>query len=133
MGQTEYYGIPLWEEYEPLRRSRANQNYRMIDLALDRLQQEKTQLVAGSYVGDGTGEQVISLGFTPLAVLVENREGQRGDNGYYRYTGLLLPGQAYPMGRIVEGGFAMYYIHETMKIHANNLQMPYYYLAVRPN
>ena len=125
---TANYGLHQWEAADDFLRTDFNTDFGIIDTALG----EKAEIVVGTFTGDGQAEQAISLGFTPLAVLVENREGQRGDNGYYRFTGLLVPGHTYPMGKVVDGGFVMYYIYDTIKINGNNLQMPYFYLALRP-
>ena len=130
---TANYGLHQWEAADDFLRTDFNADHQLIDAALAGLEAGKAEVVIGSYIGDGEAQQIISLGFTPLAVLVENQQGQRGDSQFYRYTGLLLPGQTYPMGGVVEGGFVMYYSYQqTQRIFGNSLNMPYCYLAFRP-
>ena len=92
----------------------------------------KAEIVVGTYMGNGQPEQVINLGFTPLAVLFEDECGQRTDNAYYRYTGLLVPNHTFDMGQITTGGFAVYYNYGGVTIMANANNAAYYYLALRP-
>ena len=92
----------------------------------------KAEIVVGTYMGNGQPEQVINLGFTPLAVLFEDECGQRSDNGYYRYTGLLVPNHTFDMGRITTNGFVVAFSYDEVHIMANVNNAAYYYLALRP-
>ena len=125
---TPNYGLHQWVPEDNFLRTDFNQDLSKIDAAL----MKKSEIVVGTFVGDGQPEQTIELGFTPLALLVENEEGQRGAEGYYRFGGLILPNQPHKVGRIVTGGFSVYYSYETIKILLNSNQIRCYYLALRP-
>ena len=99
------------------------------DAALDAA---KAEVVIGTYTGNGQPEQVISLGFTPLAVLFEDQNGRRTDHNYQRYTGLLVPNHAFDMGQIVSGGFSVCFQSGNTSVMANVNGVAYYYLAFRP-
>lgn len=48
-------------------------------------------VVFGTYVGDGEPEQIIELGFRPVAVEVYRNDGNQRDDGY-AYGGLAIDG-----------------------------------------
>ena len=92
------------------------------DLILD-----KSKAVVGSYSGNGTSSYIISLGFTPVAVLITQpqRTGSQGTVG--RQIGLAITG--HPHGRdyikIVTNGFEL-----TNNSYFNNRNETYSYLAI---
>lgn len=96
--------------------------------------QRKVEIVIGTYTGNGAEEQAIQLGFPPLAVLVENSEGQRGAEGYYRFGGLILPGHTCLIGRIQGNSFVVYNSYDNItrvRCYSNFEGVSFYYLALR--
>ena len=104
---------------------------------------QKCQVYVGTYVGNadastGIGQQVISLGFTPKAVLVL-RCGADVSTERWSYGGLALSG--YPVTRgvdimmeVVNGGFKVYSgfsVAAGIDAQVNSNGDRYYYLAFR--
>ena len=94
----------------------------------------KAEFVMGTYSGDDATERIISLGFTPSAVVVFDR------NGTMSYSGLLSGGFATgefapPKGAvsICTGGFKVYYDHNANKITngTSTNYSPYGYIAFK--
>ncbi len=96
----------------------------------------KVEIVVGMYQGDGASSRVISLGFTPKAVLVINREG-RTSADYDCFGGLALPGHPVNFSgsyavEIVEGGFKVVHASQGSRvINTNSSSYTYHYLAVK--
>ena len=129
---TANYGLHQWEATDDFLRTDFNTDFAKIDAALAGLEGDKAEIVFGNFTGDGSAVRTIDLGFTPLAVLVENADGQRGAEGYYRFGGLLVPGHTFTIGEIVSDGFKVYYSFETIKVMTNSANVVNHYIAFRP-
>ena len=95
----------------------------------------RSQVVIGSYTGDGAAERVISLGFTPKAVLLIPASGELNGSGSGR-GGLALPGHAVSYAgdvvlTIVTGGFKVYYKSGSWGTYSNANNSELYYIAFR--
>ena len=95
----------------------------------------RSQVVIGSYTGDGAAERVISLGFTPKAVLLIPASGELNGSGSGR-GGLALPGHAVSYAgdvvlTIVTGGFKVYYKGGSWSTNSNANNSVLYYIAFR--
>ena len=55
---TENFGLHIWEGQDSFLREEFNENFSRLD----------GMIVIGSYVGDGTAERDIDLGFQPQAL-----------------------------------------------------------------
>ena len=86
-GYTNNYQLHQWEPGDNFLREDFNHDFAKIDTALG----GKSEIVCGSYVGDGTEDRLISLGFTPKAVLVMGEDGATRMT-YQLYGGLALSG-----------------------------------------
>ncbi len=62
--KTEHYQLHQWQPSDEVLREEFNQNFSRLDTALGE------RIVTGSYVGDGTKDRLISLPFTPQAVIL---------------------------------------------------------------
>ena len=81
----------------------------------------KSELVTGSYTGDGEASRTIELGFSPKAVLLASGSGPINYNSS-RYGGLALEGaevntdwestSGEPVLRVVTGGFQVFYDYD---------------------
>lgn len=97
----------------------------------------KTEVIFGTYTGDGTASRFINLGFTPVAVEVYDKLGRQGGasgglNNYY-YGGLALNG--YPCRdviEVVENGFNVFFDREN-KGSSNVQGTVYYFKAYKPS
>lgn len=101
--------------------------------ALEIAQASKAEYLTGTYVGNGTNSRVISLGRTPKAVLLENKEGERFWDGLCRMGGLALTGLPFgdndpPYMAIQTGGFTVSAVETNYGTNANGFT--YYYLAL---
>ena len=66
------------------------------------------RIVTGMYTGNGADSQLISLAFTPKAVLVTNGSGQlreRESSVYYPYGSLAVTGRDTTLLALAENGF----------------------------
>ena len=149
--QTTNYDLNQWLSTDQVLRTDFNADNAKVDTALagkaeqaalsalaERVTALETlpQLVTGTYTGDGTASQFISLGFTPKALLVVGAwSAMSRDNSYY--GGLALEGN--PAGvrdgnetvvKILDGGFMVYYaVGGSDYIASNEPMRQYYYLA----
>ena len=107
---TANYGLHQWEAADDFLRSDFNTDFGIIDGALG----DKTEMVTGSYTGNGASTRTITLGLTPRAVLIERRNGERGaycpgglaiTDGPIQYADNVQPLAL----SIVEGGFRISY------------------------
>lgn len=94
---------------------------------LENLISDKSKAVVGSYSGDGTSSYTISLGFTPVAVLITQPQRTASSSPVGRQIGLAITG--YPHGtdfiKIVTNGFEL-----TNNSYFNNKSETYSYLAI---
>ena len=131
---TANYGLHQWEASDNFLRTDFNTDFGIIDGALG----EKAEVVTGSYTGDGQATRVISLGFTPKAVLVMSEGGATSYSNNYTqtYGGLAFPG--HPVDRngldavaVEEGGIQVAYEDYPTYACTNNSGAVYHYMAVR--
>ena len=101
--------------------------------ALEKAQASKAEYLTGTFTGNGASSRVISLGRTPKAVLLENKEGERFWDGLCRMGGLALT--SLPFGNndthymaIQTGGFTVSAVSTNYGTNANGFT--YYYLAL---
>ncbi len=102
--QTEHYGLNQWEAGDKVLRTEFNGDNAKIDGALAVLAEAVAgkaeagalsqaaasipKLVAGSFTGDGAESRVVSLPFTPKAVLLFSAHGQTTQvDGHTTYCG----------------------------------------------
>ena len=101
----------------------------------------KTEVIFGTYTGDGTASRFINLGFTPVAVEVYTHNGKQagatgGLNNSY-FGGLALNG--YPCRNVievVENGFNVFYnqdYNQETESLSNLEGMVYYFKAYKPS
>ena len=100
---TEHYQLHQWEPEDSFLRTDFNEDFAKIDGALggkaeqsavDTLAEQvagKSELVTGSYTGDGEASRTIELGFSPKAVLLASGSGPINYTSS-RYGGLALEG-----------------------------------------
>lgn len=154
---TEHYRLCQWDAADQVLREEFNQDNTKVDAALSNLDEKKAeqsamqqlgqrleqlegmpQLVIGSYTGNNKESRLISLGFTPKAVLVFVSRGYSADpyTDYY-YGGLALPEKPVTVqGKysqktvlsIEEQGFRVYY-DRSDTIFSNISETEFYYLA----
>ena len=127
---TPNYGLHQWESSDDFLRTDFNTDLSKIDTALGALQSEtaeKIGIVLGSYRGDYTENRFISLGFTPVAVILEQDDGSRDG---YGHGGLAFAGHPSCTTGIVitEGGFTVTYSDDA---YTNNQSSSFYYMAFR--
>ena len=126
---TDNYQLHQWEAGDSFLRTDFNENFAKIDEALSGM------LVFGAYTGNGEGEQFISLGFTPKAVITCTQSGAPGtlESHFYTYGGLAF--REHPVCgnsravAICEGGFTV--AQTNSDIRTNQSSMVYYYAALR--
>lgn len=129
--KTAHYALTIWEREDEFRSPEGlNENFTALDGALA----GKTELVMGSYTGNGVDGRTVELGFTPKSVLICRQDGMMGSTNYYVYGGLLLPGislqaNGYDAAAIVENGFQLYVPDDHIRINVKNYV--YIYWAVR--
>lgn len=124
---TQHYKLHQWESTDSFLRTDFNEDLEKIDTAIHAADQE--DYIAGTYTGDGAEERVITLGFTPSAVLFERENGTRGTTGGAT-GGLAMPG--FTLGsnaEITEGGFTVYNSSIAYGADQNQKNNVYRYLA----
>ena len=111
MQHTANYNLPQWEAGDRIKRADFNGAMSAIDAALA----GAARIVTVTYTGDGATSRIISLGFTPRAVIVSTHISAfdlhvptTGDVVHY---GGIAIGSTYYLGgnepavKIVDGGF----------------------------
>ena len=148
---TAHYQLHQWEPEDSFLRPDFNEDFAKIDGALggqaelsavDTLAEQvagKSELVTGSYTGDGEASRTIELGFSPKAVLLASGSGPINYNSS-RYGGLALEGaevntdwestSGEPVLRVVTGGFQVFYDYDE-EVFSNVDRYRYHYLALR--
>ena len=133
---TEHYGLHQWEATDDFLRTDFNADHQLIDAALAGLEEDKAEIVVGSYVGNGASSRSISLGFRPRAVLLENNMGERKGFGFQDSHGGLALENGPLMGNGQEDDIL--YIQSTGfrvcnegNYYLNSDNATYYYLALR--
>lgn len=132
--QTTNYQLNLWEPQDAVLREDFNTDNRKIDEAIAELA-ARSQVIVGTYTGDGNDSQLVSLGATPKAVFSLQSNGYLSQQYQsFFFGGLALEDHPVKTGSylvlaITEGGFIAYQdTHED--IQANNLNTVYHYLAL---
>lgn len=136
---TTNYELPIWAAGDAFLREEFNDANQKIDGALagkadtEAVAEIKAQMggkakiVAGTYSGDNQTSRIITLGFTPKAVMIWTSAG-RQEYGNSAYGGLaLLDHPCNGLFSIVENGFQVY---ESDYKHGNSSPYQYYYLAI---
>ena len=111
---TAHYHLHQWEPEDSFLREDFNQDLARIDTALAK----KTELVMGSYTGDG-GTQQIDLGFAARVVLV----------GHPTHTVIAFQGETVNRITVNETGFQVVY-SENATVGINRSGTVYHYLAI---
>ena len=113
-----------------------------LDTRMTAVETQKCEIYFGSYTGDGTQNRVISLGFTPKAVLLLTNTGMTYYDRHY-YGGLAFDGSPvtvlinqtdYDVLKIVENGFQVtdyYYPNSYTGAESNSNGDTYFYLAFK--
>lgn len=99
---------------------------------------EASEFVAGTYIGDGTSIRTISLGFTPIAVLVVKNDGGVRYYNDMHYGGLAVTGSpamtdvGAKIVEIVTNGFTVHY-DVTLETFSNSSVggAKYNYIAIK--
>ena len=128
---TTNYQLCQWEATDKVLRTDFNEDNQKIDAALAAI----PRLILGTYTGDGTANQFISLERTPRAVL------SMQSNGYLsqQYQTVFFGGLALESSPVIGGGITVIAIEENgfrvyendnKDVHANTLDTVYHYLAV---
>ena len=137
---TEHYQLSQWVKTDRVRMEDFNEDNRKIDVALG----AKTEILVGTYTGDGQESRVISLGFTPKAVFLCMENGQTAytfSSLTYLCGGVFFPGAPLKESdyygdhigaEIVEGGFQVAFgeVSSTYRF-TNRASTVYHYLAFR--
>ena len=110
-----------------------------LENSVQQISADLTKLTFGSYEGDGAAVRVISLGFTPKAVLVMQDWGAMYDTSETKEAitgGLALPNAPVARGsavavEIVSNGFQVRYRtdHASFYVYTNRDAFPYRYIA----
>ena len=99
--KTQNYQLHAWEPGDDFLLSEINANFAVIDALLAEIpRNKKLRIVTGSYTGNSSDPQTITLGFRPTAVLVVGR-----CSNYDNFVGLYLPGLSSGGGDITDTGF----------------------------
>ena len=123
---TANYGLHQWEAADDFLRTDFNTDFGIIDGALG----EKSEVIFGSYIGNGQTSQAVSLGFRPSAVLIEYSDGRRSSgNNYYYWGGLALDGGSSTVVSITGTGFTAHVLGTAAA--TNQLNATYSYMAFR--
>ena len=151
--QTTNFQLCQWEADDEVLRTDFNADNLKIENALSAIKTvadvaytpENRPYVVGTYTGDGAKQRVISLGFTPSAVLVMMRNGDLNNHSGSYYGGLALPGanastsaegatrwiDAQTIVAIVEGGFQVGQHKNGPTVASNGANNVFYYVALR--
>jgi len=134
---TENFHLSQWEADDEVLRTDFNADNAAIEAALtgmmDVYSPRNKPFVAGWYEGNGAATRVISLGFTPSAVVMTIKGGQTyaSGSGYTHHLGGVTV-QGAEVGenglQIVEGGFR---VVENNNAWTNHMGLKYNYIAFR--
>lgn len=128
MKETAHYGLTQWVPWDRRFWERLAGDSGRLDQALA----GKCRVVCGVYRGDNRSRRFISLGFTPVAVLLEELSGYRGgitqaNAGLAVKGGGLISSKGTAMG-IDEGGFTVFFDTDRY-CAANSSTSSYQYVA----
>lgn len=81
--QTEHYGLNQWSPGDPVLREEFNRDNAQVDEGLNGIAQTVStlpRLATGSYVGTGTNEMNLHVGFRPRAAMIRKADISHADN-----------------------------------------------------
>ena len=131
---TTNYNLCQWEATDQVLRTDFNEDNAKIDAALATI----PQIAIGTYIGNGSASQKISLSFTPKAVFFCSSDGKTyiGTGSGYLWGGLAVSGSALQMSgnsaaAIITGGFMVFQttISDYSSIACNRSGQTYHYIA----
>ena len=152
--KTQNYQLHQWEATDDFLRTEFNENFTKLDEAvaaevaaragavngLNTALGKKTEVVTGTYTGDGTKGRAVALGFRPKAVLVISSDG-RLNATYGYYGGLAVTGGpvAVKDNEVIALTATGFQVSHTTASHANYTEYftanekskVYHYLAVK--
>lgn len=126
MTHTTRHSLPQWSKDDRIQMADFNNAMATLDAAVPKI-------VTGTYNGNGTASQTISLPFTPKAVLVVDSMGKMciADSYYFAYGGLAVTGANSSAVSITTNGFiASYNTSTNPRQYTNNSNATYFYLAI---
>ena len=137
--QTTNLHLNQWAADDPVKREDFNADNAKIDAALHALSTQ-TNIVTGSYVGNGTQNRKITLEKTPTAVLVLYYGARLNYNSSNCYGGLAVTNHPayntdssqnkYAAVTITSGGFLVSTCNSPQYVFTNNQNDVYHYIAV---
>lgn len=131
--KTANFALNQWEPGDNFLRTDFNEDNAKIDAALTL----KSELVVGTYTGDGEKSLTIELDFQPKAVYLCTQSGMAGiDNGayYYTYGGLALPDSpliSEDYGTVMEITATGFQLTASDRCPVNRKNEVYHYFALR--
>ena len=135
MQHTTNYNLNKFEAADRVTRDGFNQNADRIDAAIKAASDAASRVHFGTYIGDGTANRTISLGYTPQAVAIWNRFGQqysRSTNTFHGgFCGTNAPcaDGSKIICQVVSGGFQVS-TDVSRSMYVNNTNETYYYLVL---
>jgi len=126
MTHTTRHSLPQWSKDDRIQMADFNNAMATLDAAVPKI-------VTGTYTGNGSASQTISLPFTPKAVLVVDGAGKMCvvDSHYFAYGGLAVTGANSSAVSITTNGFiARYNTSTNPRQYTNNSNTTYFYLAI---
>ena len=132
--KTENLGLHSWVREDPFRMDEFNENFDKLDRAVGANAAAVPTIpkfTCGTYAGDGKKSQFIELGFTPKVVYVGNSGGHTMLSNGVIYGGVAVTGSpAVHSGdiavEIVENGFAVYYIWNSVNVNISGTTYRYF-------
>lgn len=122
--QTKNYGLNQWERTDKVVMEDFNADNEKVDAALKALAERAETIsrsippiVFGSYVGNGEKTRLISVGFTPRAVLLMNKSGRTTYHETYIRT--TYGGLAVEEGPVTNNGY------DVLSIQPDGFQVSY--------
>ena len=134
MQHTDKYQLNLVETSDTFSPAPLNENMEKVEAALDAARAETAagdaaldlrvaalearRIVWGSYMGDGTGNRVVEVGFTPGVVIVHSSTNP--------VSAIAFADHSYKASRVqlAPGGFSLYTTDFNMS------SVPYYFIAI---
>lgn len=134
MNTTTHLALNMPELNDPVDITQLNHNMEVLDQKV-----YPNATVTGSYVGDGTQDRFINLGFTPRAVLLCSAAGRMGyyyNGSEFTYGGLFtadhpLMNSTVCAGQVQEGGFSVTHDSSVSShcSYTNYRDMTFHYMA----
>ena len=128
MNYTENYQLNQWDASDYVRREDFNEDNRKIEEAIKALDNKRLRVVPGSYTGDGSTSQFISLGQQPQMLIVTYNG--RTSQGNIMYGGIVYPDMPSECIVLNETGFTAYGGTANNSYRANLVNSVYRYIAL---